>query len=48
MASDFDRSAYAGPDTMTRRITMPTGIQERDFVKNEDNRPVEQLGDIKL
>jgi len=47
MASDFNRSAYAGPDTMTRRIMMPTGITERDFVRREDSRPVEP-DDIKL
>jgi hypothetical protein len=48
MASDFVRSAYAGPDTMTRRIiTMPTGIPAMDFARTEDNRFVEPA-DIKL
>jgi hypothetical protein len=48
MASEFDRSAYAGPDTMTRRIIMmPTGIAGMDFVGREDSRPVEP-DDIKL
>ena len=42
MASVLDRSAYAGPDTMTRRIIMmPTGIAEMDFVRREEKRPVE-------
>jgi hypothetical protein len=49
MASDFNRSAYAGPDTMTRRIIMmmPTGITERDLARRDDNRPVKP-DDIKL
>jgi hypothetical protein len=47
MASELNRSAYAGPDTMTRIIiTMPTGMLRVDFVRSEENRPVEPA-DIK-
>ena len=41
MASELNRSAYAGPDTMTRIIMIPTGIPRVDFVRREENRPVE-------
>jgi hypothetical protein len=48
MASEVNRSAYAGPDTMTRIIiTMPTGRLRVDFQRSEDNRPVE-AADIKI
>jgi hypothetical protein len=41
MASELTRSAYAGPDTMTRIIMLPTGMLRVDFVRSEENRPVE-------
>jgi hypothetical protein len=48
MASELNRSAYAGPDTMTRIIiTIPTGMPRTDFKRSEDNRPVEPT-DINL
>jgi hypothetical protein len=40
MASETYRSAYAGPDTMTRRIIMPTGIPRVDFARSVENRSV--------